>query len=153
MTESAVAAFLYDLMMTYGAPFEIISDRGKSFLAEGIDLFERENKIRHLATTPYHPQTNGMISLAPLDDIERMEESSEFIARHLEEVGPSTVCRQRFEPKHSRSNADVVASTKILRLLFQVGDMVKMKHHDRLNLSLNEGPYHVVDVGHPGLTG
>ncbi|KAH9274018.1 hypothetical protein BASA83_003655 [Batrachochytrium salamandrivorans] len=47
--------------MTYGAPFEIISDRGKSFLAEGIDLFERENKIRHLATTPYHPQTNGMV--------------------------------------------------------------------------------------------
>ncbi|KAH9250847.1 hypothetical protein BASA81_011359 [Batrachochytrium salamandrivorans] len=61
MTESAVAVFLYDLMMTYGAPFEIISDRGKSFLAEGIDLFERENKIRHLATTPYHPQTNGMV--------------------------------------------------------------------------------------------
>ncbi|KAH9256881.1 hypothetical protein BASA81_004996 [Batrachochytrium salamandrivorans] len=51
MTESAVSAFLYELMMTYGAPFEIISDRGKSFLAEGIDLFERENKIRHLATT------------------------------------------------------------------------------------------------------
>ncbi|KAH9248152.1 hypothetical protein BASA81_014228 [Batrachochytrium salamandrivorans] len=61
MTESAVAAFLYELMMTYGAPFEIISDRGKSFLAEGIDLFERESKIRHLATTPYHPQTNGMV--------------------------------------------------------------------------------------------
>ncbi|KAH9244116.1 hypothetical protein BASA81_018513 [Batrachochytrium salamandrivorans] len=61
MTESAVSAFLYELMMTYGAPFEIISDRGKSFLAEGIDLFERENRIRHLATTPYHPQTNGMV--------------------------------------------------------------------------------------------
>ncbi|KAH9265261.1 hypothetical protein BASA84_001749 [Batrachochytrium salamandrivorans] len=30
MTESAVAAFLTSLMMTYGAPFEIISDRGKS---------------------------------------------------------------------------------------------------------------------------
>ncbi|KAH9264973.1 hypothetical protein BASA83_011487 [Batrachochytrium salamandrivorans] len=47
--------------MTYGAPFEIISDRGKSFLAEGISEFERENSIRHLATTPYHPQTNGMV--------------------------------------------------------------------------------------------
>ncbi|KAH9244123.1 hypothetical protein BASA81_018508 [Batrachochytrium salamandrivorans] len=23
--------------------------------------FERENSIRHLATTPYHPQTNGMV--------------------------------------------------------------------------------------------
>ncbi|KAH9263130.1 hypothetical protein BASA83_013544 [Batrachochytrium salamandrivorans] len=39
----------------------IISDRGKSFLAEGISEFERENSIRHLATTPYHPQTNGMV--------------------------------------------------------------------------------------------
>ncbi|KAH9265139.1 hypothetical protein BASA83_011371 [Batrachochytrium salamandrivorans] len=61
MTEAAVATFLYELMMTYGAPFEIISDRGKSFLAEGISEFERENSIRHLATTPYHPQTNGMV--------------------------------------------------------------------------------------------
>ncbi|KAH9270406.1 hypothetical protein BASA83_007404 [Batrachochytrium salamandrivorans] len=86
MTEAAVATFLYDLMMNYGAPFEIISDRGKSFLAEGISEFERENSIRHLATTPYHPQTNGM-----------------------------------------------------------------MKHHDRQKLEFNwKGPYHVVDVGHPG---
>ncbi|KAH9245035.1 hypothetical protein BASA81_017517 [Batrachochytrium salamandrivorans] len=137
--------------MTYGAPFEIISDRGKSFLAEGISEFERENSIRHLATTPYHPQTNGMVermhamlghglttlvadkrdrwdeylpqvllgysdsdsccywilailltlwntpstpndetpprsSLMPLDEIERMEENSEFIARNLEKL-------------------------------------------------------------------
>ncbi|KAH9247948.1 hypothetical protein BASA81_014407 [Batrachochytrium salamandrivorans] len=156
MTEAAVATFLYDLMMTYGAPFEIISDRGKSFLAEGISEFERENSIRHLATTPYHPQTNGMVermhamlghglttlvadkrdrwdeylpqvllairtrthsvtgfspfyllfgthprlpndetpprsSLMPLDEIERMEENSEFIARNLEEVGQGTI--------------------------------------------------------------
>ncbi|KAH9272540.1 hypothetical protein BASA83_005355 [Batrachochytrium salamandrivorans] len=31
------------------------------FLGRRNDLFERENKIRHLATTPYHPQTNGMV--------------------------------------------------------------------------------------------
>ncbi|KAH9274689.1 hypothetical protein BASA83_002880 [Batrachochytrium salamandrivorans] len=36
-------------------------------------------------------------------------------------------------------------------LLFKVGDMVKMKHHDRQKLEFNwKGPYHVVDVGHPG---
>ncbi|KAH9244260.1 hypothetical protein BASA81_018343 [Batrachochytrium salamandrivorans] len=34
---------------------------------------------------------------------------------------------------------------------FKVGDMVKMKHHDRLKLEFRwKGPYHVVDVGHPG---
>ncbi|KAH9245141.1 hypothetical protein BASA81_017396 [Batrachochytrium salamandrivorans] len=217
MTESAVAAFLYDLMMTYGAPFEIISDRGKSFLAEGIDLFERENKIRHLATTPYHPQTNGMVermhamlghglttltnesrdrwdeflpqtllalrtrthavtgflpfylmfgihprlpydetpprsSLAPLDEIERMEENSEFIARNLEEVGQA----------RSAANVRTKAQSEAMRkrggfdentpdYFFKVGDMVKMKHHERLKLEFRwKGPYHVVDVGHPG---
>ncbi|KAH6597230.1 hypothetical protein BASA50_004581 [Batrachochytrium salamandrivorans] len=217
MTESAVSAFLYELMMTYGAPFEIISDRGKSFLAEGIDLFERENKIRHLATTPYHPQTNGMVerthsmlghglttlvhgkrdrwdeylpqvllalrtrthavtgfspffllfgihprlptdetppqnTLAPLDEIERMEENSEFIARNLEEVGQA----------RSAANVRTKAQSEAMRkrggfdentpdYFFKVGDMVKMKHHERLKLEFRwKGPYHVVDVGHPG---
>ncbi|KAH9268368.1 hypothetical protein BASA83_009362, partial [Batrachochytrium salamandrivorans] len=60
MTEGAVAKFLYELMMTYGAPFEIISDRDE--------------------TPPRESQ-------APLDEIEEMEERSEFIARNLEEVG------------------------------------------------------------------
>ncbi|KAH6572740.1 hypothetical protein BASA60_006414 [Batrachochytrium salamandrivorans] len=177
MTESAVAAFLYELMMTYGAPFEIISDRGKSFLAEGIDLFERENKIRHLATTPYHPQTNGMVermhamlghglttlvhgkrdrwdeylpqvllalrtrthatpprnTLAPLDEIERMEENSEFIARNLEEVGPSKIRCQCSNQGTVRSNAETWwFDENTPDYFFKVGDMVKMKHHERL---------------------
>ncbi|KAH9244489.1 hypothetical protein BASA81_018111 [Batrachochytrium salamandrivorans] len=217
MTESAVAAFLYELMMTYGAPFEIISDRGKSFLAEGIDLFERENKIRHFATTPYHPQTNGMVermhamlghglttlgngkrdrwdeylpqvllalrtrthavtgyspffllfginprlpydetppqsSMAPLDEVERMEETSEFIARNLDEVGQA----------RSAANVRTKAQAEAMRkrngfdqdtpdYFFKVGDMVKLKHHERLKLEFKwKGPYHVVDVGHPG---
>ncbi|KAH9263808.1 hypothetical protein BASA83_012795 [Batrachochytrium salamandrivorans] len=40
-----LSAFLYELMMTYGAPFEIISDRGKSFLAEGIDLSNERTRF------------------------------------------------------------------------------------------------------------
>ncbi|KAH9251667.1 hypothetical protein BASA81_010434 [Batrachochytrium salamandrivorans] len=186
MTESAVSAFLYELMMTYGAPFEIISDRGKSFLAEGIDLFERENKIRHLATTPYHPQTNGMVermhamlghglttlvhgkrdrwdeylpqvTIGTSDsntryEIERMEENSEFIARNLEEVGQA----------RSAANVRTKAQSEAMRkrggfdentpdYYFKVSDMVKMKHHERLKLEFRwKGPYHVVDVGHPG---
>ncbi|KAH9268810.1 hypothetical protein BASA83_009095 [Batrachochytrium salamandrivorans] len=175
MTEAAVATFLYELMMTYGAPFEIISDRGKSFLAEGISEFERENSIRHLATTPYHPQTNGMVErmhamlghglttlvadkrdrwddLMPLDEIERMEENSEFIARNLEEVGQARSAanvrtKAQAEAMRKRNNFDENTSD----YYFKVGDMVKMKHHDRQKLEFNwKGPYHVVDVGHPG---
>ncbi|KAH9244808.1 hypothetical protein BASA81_017770 [Batrachochytrium salamandrivorans] len=181
MTEAAVAAFLYDLMMNYGAPFEIISDRGKSFLAEGISEFERENSIRHLATTPYHPQTNGMVermhamlghglttlvadkrdrwdeylpqvlwlfdsdscctgfspfyllfgthprlpndetpprsSLMPLDEIERMEENSEFIARNLEEVGQARSAanvRTRLKLKQCENETDLTRTLRII---------------------------------------
>ncbi|KAH9270314.1 hypothetical protein BASA83_007655 [Batrachochytrium salamandrivorans] len=46
MTESAVAAFLYELMMTYGAPFELLGSR-QVFLAEGMTCLTRRNKIRH----------------------------------------------------------------------------------------------------------
>ncbi|KAH6583466.1 hypothetical protein BASA61_007985 [Batrachochytrium salamandrivorans] len=56
-----VASFLYELMMNYGSPFEIFTDRGSAFLSEGVQEFEKLQKIRHHATTPYHPQTNGMV--------------------------------------------------------------------------------------------
>ncbi|KAH9276815.1 hypothetical protein BASA83_000325 [Batrachochytrium salamandrivorans] len=56
-----VASFLYELMMNYGLPFEIFTDRGSAFLSEGVREFEKLQRIRHHATTPYHPQTNGMV--------------------------------------------------------------------------------------------
>ncbi|KAI3638678.1 hypothetical protein MIR68_003176 [Amoeboaphelidium protococcarum] len=57
-----VANFIYhEIVMNFGAPFEIISDRGSSFLDEGVKYYEKKWNIKHLATSPYHPQTNGMI--------------------------------------------------------------------------------------------
>lgn len=56
-----VATFLYELMMTYGCPYEIFTDRGKMFIQGGLKEFEDLQGIRHHASTPYHPQTNGMV--------------------------------------------------------------------------------------------
>jgi transposase InsO family protein len=62
MSADVVSKFLYEeILMNYGAPYEIITDRGKSFLAEAIIDFERRAGISHIASTPYHPQTNGMV--------------------------------------------------------------------------------------------
>ncbi|KAH9274083.1 hypothetical protein BASA83_003729 [Batrachochytrium salamandrivorans] len=81
-----------------------------------------------------------------------MEENSEFIARNLEEVGQA----------RSAANVRTKAQSEAMRkrggfdentpdYFFKVGDMVKMKHHERLKLEFRwKGPYHVVDVGHPG---
>ncbi|KAH9263582.1 hypothetical protein BASA83_013031 [Batrachochytrium salamandrivorans] len=197
MTESAVSAFLYELMMTYGAPFEIISDRGKSFLAEGIDLFERENRNptlgHHSVPSTDQCETAGTnislkfsLLLEPeptrslnshrsfscsesirvsqltklhrrtlwlrLTTLKQMEENSEFIARNLEEVGQARSAanvrtKAQAEAMRKRNNFDETTPD----YFFKVGDMVKMKHHDRLKLEFRwKGPYHVVDVGHPG---
>lgn len=62
MTTNTVVQFLYEnIVMNYGCPFEIISDRGSSFLSEAVQSYEDLLNIRHLASSPYHPQTNGMV--------------------------------------------------------------------------------------------
>ncbi len=61
LNEDSIAEFLYELTMQYGAPYEIITDRAKYFLSEGIAEYKLRLGIRHLATSPYHPQTNGMV--------------------------------------------------------------------------------------------
>jgi transposase InsO family protein len=61
-TSQAVAEFLYEqILMQYGAPYEIITDRASAFLSAGMKEYEQMQRIKHLATTPYHPQTNGMV--------------------------------------------------------------------------------------------
>lgn len=62
MDADTVAEFLYhDILINYGAPYEILSDRGSSLLAESIRAYEKLQKIKHCASTPYHPQSNGMV--------------------------------------------------------------------------------------------
>ncbi|KAH9244305.1 hypothetical protein BASA81_018311 [Batrachochytrium salamandrivorans] len=108
--------------MTYGAPLRLSSIVANRFLAEGIDLFERENRIRHLATTPYHPQT--------------MELGEFGQARSAANVRT----KAQAEAMRKRNNFDETTSD----YFFKLGDMVKMKHHDRLKLEFPmERPYHV----------
>ena len=217
MNESAVASFLYSLMMDYGTPYEIISDRGKSFLAEGIKEFENRNQITHLATTPYHPQTNGMVErmhsmlgaglssllqgrtdrwdeylnqtifairvrthavtgfspffllygvhprlpsdtnppeqmITPLDELEQIEVNNEFIARTMEELGESRAAanvRTKTQAELMRKRNNLEDNNQ--NYYFKVGDMVKMKHHNREKFEFSwKGPYHIVDIGFPG---
>ena len=61
-TEEAVIEFLFsEIYVNYGVPSEILTDRGKAFLGSAVEAFIRKYQIYHLKTTPYHPQTNGMV--------------------------------------------------------------------------------------------
>jgi hypothetical protein len=60
--KETVIKFLYnDILVNYMAPFEILTDRGNAFLSDAVEEFEKKHGIRHKRTTPYHPQTNGMV--------------------------------------------------------------------------------------------
>ena len=62
MEENVVVDFLFrEIFSNYGVPSEILTDRGKSFLGSGVQEFVRKYQVNHLKTSPYHPQTNGMV--------------------------------------------------------------------------------------------
>ena len=59
---ATVAKFIYeDLLINYGAPYEIITDRASAFVCAAMDEYLELQKVKHLASSPYHPQTNGMV--------------------------------------------------------------------------------------------
>jgi hypothetical protein len=55
------ARFIYEeIVMQYGPPETILTDRGTHFVNKIVDQISMMLEIRQLRTTPYHPQTNGM---------------------------------------------------------------------------------------------
>ena len=55
-----VAAFLYKMILRHGCPEEIVSDQGREFCNQLIDLLEQLTGFKHKITSAYHPQSNGL---------------------------------------------------------------------------------------------
>lgn len=56
-----VADFLlHDVILHHGAPHQLLTDRGRSFLAQVIEDILRSCGTKHKFSTAYHPQTNGL---------------------------------------------------------------------------------------------
>jgi transposase InsO family protein len=60
-TEEVVIKFLFDLFVHYGLPREVINDGGSQFTAHKISTTLRNYHIKHIVTSPYHPQENGQV--------------------------------------------------------------------------------------------
>jgi transposase InsO family protein len=57
-----VAKFIYEeIICRHGVPKEILSDRGTSFVNQVIDELCKNFQTKHRLTSPYRPQTNGMV--------------------------------------------------------------------------------------------
>src|SRR6478735_5658475 len=61
-TAAEIAIFLYeDIICRHGCPTIIVTDNGKPFLSDLIRQVCRSYGIIHKTTTPYNPQSNGLI--------------------------------------------------------------------------------------------
>jgi hypothetical protein len=61
-TASEIALFLYEeIICRHGCPTIIVSDNGKSFVSKLIQQVCKNFSIIHKTTTPYNPQSNGLI--------------------------------------------------------------------------------------------
>jgi hypothetical protein len=61
-TAVTAAQLLYEeILVNFGVPQEVITDRGRNFLSQELKGFMDLVNIRHLKTSAYHPRTNGKI--------------------------------------------------------------------------------------------
>ena len=61
ITTQEVAEALCKIYSRVGVPSKIVSDQGSQFMSEVMREVSRLLSIEHVTTTPYHPQSNGLV--------------------------------------------------------------------------------------------
>lgn len=61
ITAPAVLRVLVQLFSRVGIPDEILTDQGTNFMSRLMHLFQQQLGIKAIKTTPYHPQTDGLV--------------------------------------------------------------------------------------------
>ena len=82
-TAEETAKFIYeDIICRHGCPSKILTDRGTHFNNQMIKKLMEKFRIQHLLSTPYHPQTNGLVERFNRTMIEKL---ARLTTEHLNE--------------------------------------------------------------------
>lgn len=58
-TTAAVLNKLVELIARFGIPEQIVTDNGRQFVSSDFEKFCKDNAIKHILSSAYHPRTNG----------------------------------------------------------------------------------------------
>lgn len=85
-TSKKIIERLRDSFVRFGIPEQIVSDNGRQFISAEFQRFCKNNGIRHITSSAYHPRTNG--------EAERFVQTFKKAVHNSE--GDLTYCIQRF---------------------------------------------------------
>ncbi|CAB3997722.1 Uncharacterized protein K02A2.6 [Paramuricea clavata] len=78
-TSTATIEKLREILATHGLPTTVVSDNGTNFTSSEFEEFMKQNGIKHIKVSPYHPASNGQAERAVRifkEGIEKMKEGS-----------------------------------------------------------------------------
>ena len=79
ITSTATIEKLREMFATHGLPATLVSDNGSNFTSAEFQEFMKNNGIKHIKVSPYHPASNGLAERAVRifkEGYEKMEEGS-----------------------------------------------------------------------------
>jgi hypothetical protein len=89
-TAKETAKFLYEeIICRHGCPKTIISDKGSHFKNTMIEELCKKFEIRHKMSSPYHPQTNGLVerfNRTLCESLAKISEKEEQWDEHINEA-------------------------------------------------------------------
>lgn len=85
ITAPAVLRALVQFFSRVGIPDEILTDQGTNFTSRLMQLFNQQLGISAIKTTPYHPQTDGLVEWF---NQTLKKNAPEVCCRHREGLGP-----------------------------------------------------------------
>ena len=75
-TTAATIHHLRSIFATHGLPEMLVTDNASIFTSEEFKLFTKQNRIRHVTSSPYHPASNGLAERAVQTFKEFMKKTS-----------------------------------------------------------------------------
>ena len=131
-TYSVTIEHLRTLFATHGIPEVLVSDNGTQFTSTEFEAFMRENGIRHVRVSPYHPSSNGLAERAVKtvkEGLKKCGNTDELlfgrqIRSHLDQVKPNLANQVILKQASQKKYHDYGTRTRS----FQVGDTVSVQN-------------------------
>src|SRR2546429_3396256 len=144
-TAENVVKFIYEgIICRHGCSKIIMSDRGTHFRNKLVDVLCRKFEIKHKLSSPYHPQTNGLVerfNRTLCEALAKVSEKENQWDEHIEQVlfayrttKHSTTKRTPFFMTYGREAILPIDEMKIQKNIFEKGSILK-RIYEVINLT------------------